>query len=30
VSVKLGIFEGDNVEVTGNLTPGMKVQVPES
>jgi hypothetical protein len=30
VSVKLGIFEGDNVEVTGNLTPGMKVQVPKS
>jgi peptidoglycan hydrolase-like protein with peptidoglycan-binding domain len=30
VPVKLGIFEGDNVEVTGNLTPGMKVQVPKS
>ena len=25
-----GVFDGDNVEVTGNLTPGMKVQVPRS
>jgi len=30
VPVKLGIFDGDNVEVSGNLTPGMKVQVPRS
>ncbi|TMR20495.1 peptidoglycan-binding protein [Nonomuraea turkmeniaca] len=30
VPVKLGIFDGDNVEVTGDLTEGMKVQVPRS
>jgi hypothetical protein len=30
VQVKLGVFDGDNVEVTGNLTPGMKVQVPRT
>jgi multidrug efflux pump subunit AcrA (membrane-fusion protein) len=30
VQVKLGVFDGDNVEVTGDLTPGMKVQVPRS
>jgi multidrug efflux pump subunit AcrA (membrane-fusion protein) len=30
VPVKLGIFDGDNVEVTGNLTAGAKVQVPKS
>jgi len=30
VPVKIGIFDGDNVEVTGNLTPQMKVQVPVS
>lgn len=30
VPVKLGIFDGDNVEVTGELTEGMKVQVPKS
>jgi hypothetical protein len=30
VPVKLGIFDGDNVEVTGDLTPGLKVQVPRS
>ncbi|WP_067463644.1 peptidoglycan-binding protein [Actinomadura macra] len=30
VPVKLGIFDGDIVEVTGNLTAGMKVQVPKS
>ncbi|TMR07231.1 efflux RND transporter periplasmic adaptor subunit [Actinomadura soli] len=30
VPVKLGIFDGDRVEVSGNLTPGMSVQVPRS
>jgi peptidoglycan hydrolase-like protein with peptidoglycan-binding domain len=30
VPVKLGIFDGDNVEVTGDLAPGMKVRVPRS
>ncbi|MEN3308803.1 MAG: hypothetical protein V7603_5005 [Micromonosporaceae bacterium] len=30
VPVKLGIFDGDNVEVAGDLDPGMKVQVPRS
>jgi peptidoglycan hydrolase-like protein with peptidoglycan-binding domain len=30
VPVKLGIFDGDDVEVSGELTPGMKVQVPRS
>jgi peptidoglycan hydrolase-like protein with peptidoglycan-binding domain len=30
VPVKLGIFDGDNVEVTGNLAEGAKVQVPRS
>jgi peptidoglycan hydrolase-like protein with peptidoglycan-binding domain len=30
VPVKLGIFDGDNVEVTGDLTEGAKVQVPRS
>jgi peptidoglycan hydrolase-like protein with peptidoglycan-binding domain len=30
VPVRLGIFDGDKVEVSGNLTPGMKVQVPRS
>jgi peptidoglycan hydrolase-like protein with peptidoglycan-binding domain len=30
VPVKLGIFDGDNVEVTGALTAGDKVQVPQS
>lgn len=30
VPVKLGIFDGDNVEVTGKLTEGAKVQVPRS
>jgi peptidoglycan hydrolase-like protein with peptidoglycan-binding domain len=30
VPVKLGLFDMDNVEVTGDLTPGMKVQVPQS
>jgi multidrug efflux pump subunit AcrA (membrane-fusion protein) len=30
VPVELGIFEGDKVEVKGNLEAGMKVQVPES
>ncbi|WP_344133115.1 efflux RND transporter periplasmic adaptor subunit [Luedemannella flava] len=30
VPVKLGIFDGDRVEVTGELTPGQKVQVPRS
>src|SRR5262249_905554 len=28
--VKLGSFGGDNAEVTGDLTAGMKVQVPRS
>ncbi|QXJ21449.1 peptidoglycan-binding protein [Actinomadura graeca] len=30
VPVKLGIFDGDNVEVSGDLTAGAKVQVPKS
>ncbi|MFI1996407.1 efflux RND transporter periplasmic adaptor subunit [Actinoplanes sp. NPDC020271] len=30
VAVQLGIFDGDNVEVTGDLSEGMKVQVPPS
>jgi len=30
VPVKLGIFDGDEVEVTGELSEGMKVQVPPS
>jgi peptidoglycan hydrolase-like protein with peptidoglycan-binding domain len=30
VPVKLGIFDGDNVEVTGDLSEGAKVQVPPS
>jgi peptidoglycan hydrolase-like protein with peptidoglycan-binding domain len=30
VPVKLGIFDGDRVEVSGDLTAGMKVQVPRS
>jgi peptidoglycan hydrolase-like protein with peptidoglycan-binding domain len=30
VPVRLGIFDGDDVEVAGDLTPGMKVQVPRS
>jgi peptidoglycan hydrolase-like protein with peptidoglycan-binding domain len=30
VPVTLGVFDGDNVEVTGNLTEGAKVQVPIS
>lgn len=30
VPVKLGIFDGDLVEVTGELREGMKVQVPRS
>lgn len=30
VPVKLGIFDGDNVEVTGDLTAGARVQVPVS
>lgn len=30
VPVKLGIFDGDNVEVTGALSAGEKVQVPQS
>lgn len=30
VPVRLGIFENDDVEVKGDLTPGMKVQVPRS
>ncbi|MET8828869.1 peptidoglycan-binding protein [Streptomyces sp. NPDC004610] len=30
VPVELGIFEGEKVEVKGNLKAGMKVQVPES
>lgn len=30
VPVELGIFEGDNVEVEGNLTEGAMVQVPKS
>lgn len=30
VPVQLGIFDGDNVEVTGDLSAGMKVQVPPS
>ncbi|MFI9780409.1 peptidoglycan-binding protein [Streptomyces sp. NPDC051956] len=30
VPVKLGVFDGDNVQVTGDLTVGMKVQVPRS
>lgn len=30
VPVRLGIFDGDDVEVTGDLTEGMKVQVPPS
>jgi peptidoglycan hydrolase-like protein with peptidoglycan-binding domain len=30
VPVTLGIFDDDQVEVTGALTPGMKVQVPRS
>ena len=30
VPVELGIFDGDNVEVTGDLTEGGKVQVPIS
>jgi hypothetical protein len=30
VPVKLGVFDGDKVQVTGDLTVGMKVQVPRS
>jgi peptidoglycan hydrolase-like protein with peptidoglycan-binding domain len=30
VPVELGVFDGDNVEVKGNLTEGAKVQVPIS
>jgi peptidoglycan hydrolase-like protein with peptidoglycan-binding domain len=30
VPVGLGIFDGDNVEATGDLAAGMKVQVPRS
>ena len=30
VPVKLGIFDGDDVEVSGALTAGMKVRVPKS
>lgn len=30
VPVKLGIFDGDDVEVSGNLKAGMKVEVPRS
>jgi multidrug efflux pump subunit AcrA (membrane-fusion protein) len=30
VPVRLGIFDGDDVEVTGDLAEGMKVQVPPS
>jgi peptidoglycan hydrolase-like protein with peptidoglycan-binding domain len=30
VPVRLGIFDGDNVEVAGTLTAGEKVQVPKS
>ncbi|MFI0371284.1 peptidoglycan-binding protein [Actinomadura sp. 1N219] len=30
VPVKLGIFDGDKVEVSGALTPGTKVQVPRT
>lgn len=30
VPVRLGIFDGDNVEVSGELSEGMKVQVPPS
>ncbi|MGV9316229.1 peptidoglycan-binding protein [Streptomyces sp. NPDC003691] len=30
VAVKLGVFDGDKVEVQGSLTPGQKVQVPRS
>ncbi|GAA4231050.1 peptidoglycan-binding protein [Actinomadura meridiana] len=30
VPVKLGIYDGDRVEVSGDLQPGMKVQVPKS
>jgi peptidoglycan hydrolase-like protein with peptidoglycan-binding domain len=30
VPVKLGVFDGDNVEVTGDLTEGARVQVPMS
>ncbi|MEV7521503.1 peptidoglycan-binding protein [Streptomyces sp. NPDC091371] len=30
VPVKLGVFDGDKVQVTGDLTVGMKVQVPKS
>jgi hypothetical protein len=30
VPVGLGIFDGDDVEVTGDLTEGARVQVPIS
>ncbi|MFF3554838.1 efflux RND transporter periplasmic adaptor subunit [Streptomyces tsukubensis] len=30
VPVKLGVFDGNKVEVQGSLTPGQKVQVPRS
>lgn len=30
VRVELGIFDGDDVEVKGDLREGMKVQVPRS
>ncbi|GAA3080262.1 peptidoglycan-binding protein [Streptosporangium carneum] len=30
VPVRLGVFDGDNVEVSGDLAPGMRVEVPRS